>query len=330
MLSRTKQILQIFVLVLSTIGTALAEDCGDIDDANGYQEHGPPEFVNLGPAGTMIKIPDGDFCMGDIAGNGEPDEKPIHVVHVESFWLGRYEVTRQQFSIFVDATGYLTDAERENGAQPGCLAVDASEWSFRYRPAYSWQNPGFEQTDKHPVVCISYDDTVAFITWLNQQTGLIFRLPTEAEWEYVARASTRTTYPWGNSIIDSCEYANVADRNVWPGYPKSPFGRIDCNDGYAFTAIVGRYNANLFGIFDISGNVWEWTSDCWSKTYSFENVSEICGQRVFRGSSWMNSKKSLRSANRSKNGPSDRLNTVGYRLALDEVESTVDIDAAID
>ncbi len=315
---------------LMAAGNLLAEDCAEVASENLLMMNGEPERANIKLVGDMARIPGGDFCMGDTVGSGESDEQPVHAAHVDDFWLASHEITREQFKTFVASTGYISNAERDDEGQAGCLAVDPNKWTFKYRTDYNWVTPGFKQTDAHPVVCISYDDTLAFVSWLNRETDLPFRLPTEVEWEYAARAGARTTYPWGDSAIDSCKHGNVADRNAWPGYSKSPFGRIDCDDGHAFTAPVGLYEANPFGIFDISGNVWEWTSDCWSSGYSIENVSEICGQRSFRGSSWMNSEKSLRSANRSKNGPTDRLNTVGFRLALDHDESAVEIDAIVD
>jgi formylglycine-generating enzyme required for sulfatase activity len=317
--------------ILLSLATAnvQADDCVEVDSDNPLMVNGRPEHVNIDPVGAMVRVPGGNFCMGDIVGNGEPDERPIHAVQVDGFWLASYETTRGQFKKFVASTGYVSNAERDDSAQAGCLAVDPDKWTFKYRADYYWSNPGFNQEDTHPVVCVSYDDALAFISWLNKRTGLRFRLPTEAEWEYVARAGKRTIYPWGDSAIDSCEHGNVADQNAWPGYSDSPFGRIACDDGHTFTAPVGRYASNPFGIFDISGNVWEWTSDCWSKGYSFDKVSETCRLRAFRGSSWMNSEKSLRSANRSKNGPSDRLNTVGFRLALDRIGHMAQMDADI-
>ena len=326
-----KMLSVLLVAVFAFLATANlpAEDCVEVNSDNRLVANSDPEHMNIELAGIMVRVSGGNFCMGDIAGNGEPDERPVHSVHVDDFWLASHEITRGQFKKFVNSTGYVSNAERDNSARTGCLAVDPDKWTFKYRTDHYWAMPGFKQDDAHPVVCVSYDDALAFIIWLNQETDLLFRLPTEAEWEYTARAGARTTYPWGDSAFDSCEHGNVADQNVWPGYSKSPFGRIDCDDGHAFTAPVGRYQANPLGIFDISGNVWEWTSDCWSKGYSVEDAPEICGFRTFRGSAWMNSETSLRSANRSKNGPSDRLNTVGFRLALDEDGLTIGSDTTI-
>lgn len=311
------QRLLVSVFALLAMPEAGAEPCINAIPENRIMTEGESELISIPSAGVLARIPGGHFCMGDISGNGESDELPIHAEHVDTYWLAIHEVTREQFQTFVVETQYVSDAERDDTTRKGCLAVDPEEWTFKYRAGFFWGIPGFEQDDNHPVVCVSHDDAIAYITWLNQKTGRSFRLPTEAEWEYVARAGNRTIYPWGDSALESCEYSNVADANVWPGYSKSPFGRIDCDDGYAFTAPVGSYRANRLGIFDLSGNAWEWTSDCWGKKYSAEKSGDICGLLAFRGSSWMNSEKSLRSANRSKNGPSDRLNTVGFRLAID-------------
>lgn len=322
--------LRIALLALLFSRALLAADCSDKDVPGDPALDVDPQRIVVDPIGVIVRVPAGDFCMGDHAGNGEADEQPVHAVDLGAFWLSRYEVTREQFRQFIIATGYVSDAERETSAQAGCLAVDPNEWSFKYRPGLYWDNPGYEQADMHPVVCVSFNDVLAFISWLNRLTGQTFRLPTEAEWEYTARAGSRTIYPWGDSSAASCRYANVADDNAWPGYTESPFGRIGCDDGHAFTAPVGSYAANLLGLYDLSGNVWEWTGDCWAKSYAFSGPGARCALRSFRGSSWMNSAKSLRSANRSKNGPSDRLNTVGFRLALDYDPASLEAKDPVD
>ncbi len=310
------------IFALAAAQALLADECPDADPFDVL--HDKTEIIEIELVGELVSISAGSGCMGDRTGDGEADEQPAHQTHISAFLLARYEVTRRQFRYFVVATDYLTDAEREGSEQSGCMGVNPKEWSFKYRAVWNWRSPGFEQAEDHPVVCISYHDALAFIEWLNQETGHLFRLPTEAEWEYVARAGGRSIYPWGDDAIYGCAHGNVADRSAWPGYEKSPFGRIDCNDGYAFTAPVGSYAPNRFGVFDMSGNVWEWNTDCYQKSFSGtpDDGSAFkapqCQLRVFRGSSWMNSAKSVRSSNRSKNGESDRLNTVGFRLALDQ------------
>jgi formylglycine-generating enzyme required for sulfatase activity len=310
------------IFALAAAQALLADECPDAEPFDVM--HNKTEIIKIELVGEFVSISAGSGCMGDRTGDGEADEQPAHQTRISAFLLARYEVTRGQFAHFVAATGYVTDAEREGSQQSGCMGVDPEEWSFKYRADWNWRSPGFEQAENHPVVCVSYNDALAFIEWLNQETGYLFRLPTEAEWEYVAHAGSRSVYPWGDDAVYGCARANVADRNAWPGYEKSPFGRIDCNDGYAFTAPVGSYAPNRFGIFDMSGNVWEWNADCYQKSYSGASNdgsafnAPQCRLRVFRGSSWMNSAKSVRSSNRSKNGESDRLNTVGFRLALDQ------------
>ena len=194
--------------------------------------------------------------------------------------------------------------------------MPSEKWTFKYRPQLSWRNPGFDQTDSHPVTCISFRDALAYMEWLNLSGSNQYRLPTETEWEYVARAGTVTVYPWGDSPEGSCDYANVAEWSLWPDKKESPFGHINCNDGHAHTSEVGSFQPNSLGIFDLNGNVWEWTSDCYGKSYDETPVDEFCEQRTFRGSSWMNSASMLRIAKRGKNTPEARINTVGFRLVL--------------
>ncbi len=301
------------------VGQVNANDCQAYPEAVeiGVFE---PRFMEVPLVGEFAMVPAGSFCMGDLAGVGEEDEQPVREVEVPAFWIARHEITRGQFAEFVRDTSYTTDAEDERSGNLGCLAVVPEKWSFQYRAASNWLSPGFVQTDRHPVVCVSYQDALAFIEWLSEKSENSFRLPTEAEWEYVARAGAGSVYPWGESPELSCRYANVADQSSWPGFAKSPFGRIDCDDGFAFTAPVGNFDSNEYGISDLHGNVWEWLSDCYRKSYAPDLFDENCEIRVFRGSSWMNSAKSLRSANRSKNGETDRLNTVGFRLVIQSTD----------
>ena len=136
--------------------------------------------------GDMVSIPGGTFRMGDLNGGGDDDEKPVHSVTVSAFMLGKYEVTVGQFRRFVEATEYRTDAERNAGGKDGCRIYTGDGWSWTW--GRSWRSPGYAIDDKQPVVCVSWNDAQAFIAWLTEQTGESYRLPTEAEWEYAARA----------------------------------------------------------------------------------------------------------------------------------------------
>ena len=211
----------------------------------------------------MVVVPAGRFHRG----GGYPYARPVHEVTIsDPFAVGRYEVTRGEFVRFVQATGYDTE-------NAGC--------------------PGFSQTDRHPVTCVSWYDAQAYVQWVSRQTGKPYRLLSEAEWEYVARAGTATEYWWGNTA--SHDYANY-------GADKCCNGLATGADHWVTAAPVGSFTANAFGVFDTAGNVWEWVADCWNKDYRGAPTdgsawtSGVCSQRVVRGGSWVNSPENLRSA----------------------------------
>ena len=209
--------------------------------------------------GEMVSIPGGTFRMGDLSGEGDDSEKPAHMVTIKPFKLGKYEVTVGQFRRFAEATGYRTEAERNADGNQGCAIFH--NLTSRFRPDTSWRNPGFSVEDNHPVVCVSWSDAQAFVGWLNSETDGKFRLPSEAEWEYAARAGSTTKYHFGNDESQLCRYSNHADAST---------GLISknesCSDGVGErTAEVGLYRPNSFGLYDMHGNVWEWVEDCWSR-----------------------------------------------------------------
>jgi formylglycine-generating enzyme required for sulfatase activity len=198
-------------------------------------------------------------------------------------------------------------------------------------PGRSWRDPGFDQTsDRYPAVCVSWNDAKAFIRWLSRKTGKTYRLPTEAEWEYAARAGTRTARYWGDDPNQACVHENVADRSTYEtGFSRQsrktwsrPSGRRhDCDDGRYLIAPVGSYRANGFGLYDMLGNVWEWTEDCGNASYTGAPadgsawLTGDCSRRVLRGSSWTSEPRYARSANRARD-PSDYRSTgIGFRLA---------------
>ncbi|MBI5749278.1 MAG: formylglycine-generating enzyme family protein, partial [Nitrospinae bacterium] len=243
----------------------------------------------------LIFVKGGCYQMGDTFGDGESDEKPMHEVCVDDFYMGKYEVTVGEFRGFVNATGYRTDAEKNTGGVNGCFAYDQDdkEKQWNWREWASWKRPNKyqENEDNHPVACISWNDAKAFIEWMGRKSGKNYRLPTEAEWEYAARGGTTGRNYWGNSKEEACRYANVADRTKLPG-GSSWNDKHECDDGYAFASPVGRFQANAFGLYDMMGNVWEWCSDWYADDYyrkSPKNNPEgvNSGQsRVIRGGSW--------------------------------------------
>jgi formylglycine-generating enzyme required for sulfatase activity len=217
------------------------------------------------------------------------DETPPHAVEIRPFALGRREVTRGEFARFVAETGYQTVAEKGRGC-----------WADKN---LNWRKPGFDQDDRHPVVCITWEDASKYTAWLSEKTGQPYRLPTEAEWEYAGRAGSLTAYFWGDSPDDAGLYA-------W--YSK--------NSGVQ-THPVGRKRPNAFGLQDLAGNVWEWTADCWHDNYQGAPAdgtaweAENCDRRVVRGGSWKYDPQLLRSANRIRIAPDGANLNLGFRLA---------------
>ena len=268
----------------------------------------------------FVWIPKGSFQMGQTAAEkqqiieemGEEKYKDYysdenrHKVHVDGFWMAKHEVTVEQFGKFVQAEDYTTDAESDGG----CWIINATtDWKWKKVEGSSWRSPGYAQESNHPVVCVSWKDTEAFVNWLGNQV----RLPKEAEWEYAARATTKTIRYWGDNPHQACTYANVADEgNGWTSIHK-------CNDRHEFTAPVGEYTANLFGLHDMLGNVWEWTCSKYAASYDGSekkcaNIGDGSG-RVDRGGSWSDDPAVVRSANRDVDHPGGRGSLLGFRIA---------------
>jgi len=226
----------------------------------------------------MIDVRAGSFRMGGQSGSYIPDdEKPVHEVTLRAFRLGKYEVTFEQYDVFAKATGRALPDDKGWGRE------------------------------KRPVINVSWDDAKAFAAWLSEQSGQKYRLPSEAEWEFAARAGTTTENPWGSAF--SAEQANGMGTS----------GR----DTYANTAPVGSFPANAWGLYDVIGNVWEWTEDCWNGSYTGAPVDGSpwttgdCSRRVIRGGSWNNDPADLRVSNRAGLGPTSRDVFRGFRLAQD-------------
>ena len=266
----------------------------------------------------MVYIPAGSFRMGDIQGGGHESEKPVHHVSIGAFLLGQTEVTVAQFRAFVDATGYVTEREQRN-YEYGCLFDDNGDW----HSSADWRQPGFSQGADEPVVCITVRDILAYIGWLNTKTGERYRLPSEAEWEYAARAGSDTKYSWGNAA--SREYANYGKDVSQESY--SWEGLAEGRDKWVYTAPVKSFKANAFGLYDMHGNVSETVRDCWEDTYEGAPsdgsawVANCWGKDergyVSRGGSWIANPYSIRSAYRGEmmDDPSLPLYTKGFRLA---------------
>ncbi len=249
-----------------------------------------------GVAFEFIRVPAGRFVMGSDAGDG--DERPLHPVEIEyGFDLGKTEVTVRQFNAFVEATRHETVAERK-----GSLWHYTSPAEMGWVRGRSWCDPGFEQTDEHPVVGISYIDAIAFCRWLSQQSGECFRLPTEAEWEYACRSGTEE------------EHAGNLDAMAW----------YDGN-GARGTHPVAQKSPNAWGLCDMHGNAAEWCEDTYDWHYgsvprdgSAHTVPGVpavaAARRVLRGGSWSSSPYACRSAHRCPVPAAHRGTDTGFRI----------------
>jgi formylglycine-generating enzyme required for sulfatase activity len=246
----------------------------------------------------LVVAPAGEFTMGAPAAETgrTPDEAQARRSLDRPLAVGRYEVTRGQYAAFVDATGRPTET--------GCPTDRVTPGTWADDPLASWRDPGFAQTDDDPVVCVSWDEAAAYAAWLAARTGLAYRLLTEAEFEYVARAGAAATYGWGEAADDACGFANGRDAAFARAY-RSDRPPLGCDDGFVHTAPVGSFQANGFGLFDTAGNVWEWTSTCLGG----------CVRRIQRGGGWGAGAVDLRPAQRVAVPTASRDASPGFRVA---------------
>jgi formylglycine-generating enzyme required for sulfatase activity len=268
----------------------------------------PDEVVSNGLGMKFTWIPPGTVLMGSPSSeeSHQDDEAQHRVTLTKGFYLGIHQVTRGQFARFVKDAGYQTEAERGGGAH----YLTGKEWKLD--PNKNWRAPGFAQTDDHPVVCVSWNDAVAFCDWLAKQDGQgrRYRLPTEAEWEYACRAGTTTPFAFGATI--STDQANY-DGNYTYGRGKKGVYR-------QATTPVGSFPANAWGLCDMQGNAWEWCQD-WYGPYPKGDVKdqdgpEKGGARVLRGGSWYNYPLWCRSACRNRGAPAIRSDIFGCRVVF--------------
>ena len=212
----------------------------------------------------MVVIPAGSFIMGSTEkelGHNQFTpyqaklEGPLRKVTIQRFACGKFDITKGQWAKFVKATNHQPTGGCAWAALPG----DTSKpWILN--PAAAWNNIGFAQDDNHPVVCITWQDAQDYVQWLSKKTGFTYRLLTEAEWEYAARAGTSTAFPWGDSA--SHEYANYGtDTTAGVGFA---YGR----DKWITTSPVGSFPPNQFGLYDMHGNVLQWVEDCVANSYT--------------------------------------------------------------
>ncbi len=239
----------------------------------------------------MISIPAGEFLMG--SDRGREHEKPVHKVSVPAFQMGKYEVTLAEYRKFIEATGYQSSGE--------CLHRIGEHWFSGKEKDGTWNNNIYTSSEFNPVVCVSRIDAVNYAKWLSEETGKHYRLPTEAEWEYAARAGTNTRFFFGDELNSSkaCQYGNFSDlhaKNMTPKTYNFTYGDVyviqPCSDNEDTISVVGVYEPNPFGVYDMLGNVMERLADCYQDSYIGAPIDgsavykEKCTDYVVRGGHW--------------------------------------------
>ncbi len=290
---------------------------------------GPAKTPNVAPEAIkdcvdcpeLTVIAPGKFVMGSPVGEAEPRYAPQqlspHEVTIrKAFALGRTELTIAQFWAFVVGTGYKK-------ASGGCRYLKDGAWVVG--PNISWNSPGFDVTDSHPVGCLSIEDARAYVAWLSAKTSKVYRLPSEAEWEYAARAGTQTPAFWSGEWADACTYQNGGDESLSKAVAgKMPIKEITpCDDGFSYSAPVASFKPNGWGLYDVSGNVSEWVDDCFSTdvtklpTDGSAYKMPTCATATQKGGSWAGNPSLLRSGSRLRSTLAVRGIAFGMRVARD-------------
>lgn len=245
----------------------------------------------------FVPVPAGCFQMGNGFSDAYHLEKPVHEVCLDEFSIAKYDVTVGAFRRFVQESGYVTEAESSGG----CYAYDGASW--RMNSGASWRSPGFKQDDSHPVVCVTWDDAARYAAWLSGKDAKSYHLPSEAQWEYAARSGGRIERYAGGGDIDALAwYSANANGTTHP---------------------VGQKKPNALGLYDMSGNVWQWCADWYSQSYYRQSPRNNPKgppegtKRMFRGGSWFYDARGVRASYRDFAAPDYRSSYLGFRLVLD-------------
>lgn len=262
------------------------------------------------PTCPLMKVlPPGRFKQGVAPEDPEaqPFEQPQHPVAIGyPFGMGVYEVTVGEFREFVEATARKIT---------GCTVYDGA---WHERADLNWSDVGYPQTATHPVACVSWRDALDYTAWLSHKTGQLYRLPSASEWEYAARAGSAAPRPWSDRTEAACNSANVADLAAAQRYPGWKVHQ--CNDGYVYSAPVGSFAPNDFGLYDMLGNVFEWVADCWHADYRGAPsdgspwLTGDCTEHDLRGGSWFTAPQYVSVASRNRFAAGYRSNSIGFRL----------------
>jgi formylglycine-generating enzyme required for sulfatase activity len=263
----------------------------------------------------MVVVPSGIYVMGAMPGETGTyiNESPQRQVAIKAFAVAKFEVTVKDFAAFV-----------QSGYDPGsgCYLDTAN-----ITPGADWKNPnfaGYAQGERDAVACVDWNAAQAYAGWLSQKTGQHYRLLTESEFEYAARAGSATYFPWGIDANQACGFANIADAVAMSAaWWRAGYVGVTCSDGAAYTTAVGRYRPNAFGLYDMIGNIAEWVADCYFDGYAaapadgsaFDMLG--CQQRAVRGGSWGSNPYLSRSAARTYAPQNARVNLYGFRVARD-------------
>lgn len=292
------------------LASVLLQACVSIDSVTTTAE-----FRDCDVCPRMVEIPIGDFLMGSEDGEEGRPEGPVHKVRISrQFALARTETTVAQFQAFIRATTYQPQRE--------CRTLIAGNWTNS--PDYDWTNPGatIAYREDSPVVCVSWHDAIAYTDWLSEVSGFNYRLPSESEWEYAARGGSDGVYFWGDDPAVGCTYANLYDQSAALTMTFS-WAAATCSDGRETLAPVGERAANPFGLYDILGNVWEWTADCYSAPYTTRtdpqqaasNKTGTCQKRSVRGGGWITRPDRHRLTFRGRDPEDTRMSYFGFRVA---------------
>jgi formylglycine-generating enzyme required for sulfatase activity len=270
---------------------------------------------DCGGCPEMVVVPSGIYVMGAMPGETGTyiNENPQHQVAIKAFAVAKFEVTVKDFAAFV-----------QSGYDPGsgCYLDTAN-----ITPGADWKNPnfaGYAQGERDAVACVDWNAAQAYAGWLSQKTGQHYRLLTESEFEYAARAGSATYFPWGIDANQACGFANIADAVAMSAaWWRAGYVGVTCSDGAAYTTAVGRYRPNAFGLYDMIGNIAEWVADCYFDGYAaapadgsaFDMLG--CQQRAVRGGSWGSNPYLSRSAARTYAPQNARVNLYGFRVARD-------------
>ncbi len=310
-------------LAAAILGLLVVTFARGVEAAQPYWATFSDALKSGGSGPLMIGVNGGSFRMGCLSGVECANKEPVRQVSIKPFALSVYEVTRGGFRQFVEQTDYVTDGERVPKARPinpfsvkgGCSTLAAHQ--ARINIGFTWKNPNFPQTDQHPVVCVSWADAQAYVQWLADETDRPYRLPSEAEWEYAARAgATGAVLEVG--VVQRISHC-VSLRRVRRGLTVEEIE--SCFATYPSTEVIGGQKPNAFGLHNMTGNAAEWVEDCWHPHFRGAPsdgsawTKGLCSRRVMRFGKYapiLGAPLEARDGARARNS----LNLAGFRVAL--------------